>query len=47
VHAVTIEGRLGMVLIGLGQDDVLGFAVESVVLFQLLIGLYIYLSHQI
>lgn len=45
VHAVAVEGRLRVVLVGLGEDDVFGLAVETVVLFLHGVALYINLGH--
>ena len=45
VHAVAVEGRFGVIFVGLGEDDVLGLAVEAVVLFLHGVALYINLGH--
>lgn len=45
VHAVAIEGSFRVIFVGLGKDDVLGLAVEAVMLFLHGVALYINLGH--
>lgn len=45
VHAVAVEGSFRVIFVGLWEDDVLGFAVETIMFFLHGAALYINLGH--